>query len=96
MPAHHLLKRRKPRSISSVQETVSQAIIGFGINDLGTWPDLEQTSQRIVDNLDQMIAAVREEDKQTSISATSCTRTDWELFKVLRSIVLAGCNRLVS
>jgi lysophospholipase L1-like esterase len=40
-------------------------IIGFGTNDLGTWPDLEQTSQRIIDNLDRMIAAVREEDKQT-------------------------------
>jgi len=40
-------------------------IIGFGTNDLGTWPDLEQTSQRIIDNLGQMIAAVRQSGKQT-------------------------------
>lgn len=40
-------------------------IIGFGTNDLGTWPDLEQTSQRIIDNLDRMIAVVRERNKQT-------------------------------
>ncbi len=40
-------------------------IIGFGTNDLGTWPDLEQTSQRIIDNLDRMIATVREREKQT-------------------------------
>lgn len=33
-------------------------IIGFGTNDLGTWPDLERTSQRIIKNLDIMVQAV--------------------------------------
>jgi lysophospholipase L1-like esterase len=35
-------------------------IIGFGTNDLGTWPDLEATSRRIIANLDQMVRAVVE------------------------------------
>lgn len=39
-------------------------IIGFGTNDLGTWPDLEATSRRIIANLDQMVRAVVEQAKQ--------------------------------
>jgi lysophospholipase L1-like esterase len=39
-------------------------IIGFGTNDLGTWPDLEATSRRIIANLDQMVRAVVEPAKQ--------------------------------
>jgi lysophospholipase L1-like esterase len=38
-------------------------IIGFGTNDLGTWPDLESTSRRIIENLERMVQAVREEGK---------------------------------
>ena len=38
-------------------------IIGFGTNDLGTWPDLESTSKRIIDNLDTMVEAVRDSGK---------------------------------
>jgi lysophospholipase L1-like esterase len=33
-------------------------IVGFGTNDLGTWPDLDQTSKRIIDNLGQMVDAI--------------------------------------
>jgi lysophospholipase L1-like esterase len=39
-------------------------IIGFGTNDLGMWPDTERTSQRIVENLEHMVDAVRGEGKQ--------------------------------
>ncbi len=39
-------------------------IIGFGTNDLATWPDLESTSRRIIENLDKMIRAVRGREKQ--------------------------------
>jgi len=39
-------------------------IIGFGTNDLGTWPDLESTSRRIIQNLDTMVRAVRADGKQ--------------------------------
>jgi len=39
-------------------------IIGFGTNDLGTWPDLESTSRRIIENLDEMVRAVRDREKQ--------------------------------
>ena len=39
-------------------------IIGFGTNDLGTWPDLEATSRQIIENLDRMTQAARNEDKQ--------------------------------
>ncbi len=40
-------------------------IIGFGTNDLGTWPDLEQTSERIIGNLTQMVQAVKSAGKHT-------------------------------
>lgn len=33
-------------------------IIGFGTNDLGMWPDREQTSDRIIKNLGDMVDAV--------------------------------------
>jgi lysophospholipase L1-like esterase len=39
-------------------------VIGFGTNDLGTWPDLESTSRRIIDNLDRMVQAAREQEKR--------------------------------
>jgi lysophospholipase L1-like esterase len=39
-------------------------VIGFGTNDLGTWPDLESTSRRIINNLDRMVQAVREQEKR--------------------------------
>jgi len=39
-------------------------IIGFGTNDLGTWPDLESTSRRIIENLSRMVRAVRADGKQ--------------------------------
>jgi len=38
-------------------------IVGFGTNDLGTWPDLESTSRRIIENLDKMVQAVRDQEK---------------------------------
>jgi lysophospholipase L1-like esterase len=40
-------------------------IIGYGTNDLGTWPDLEATSKQIIDNLDQMVNAVLEHGKRS-------------------------------
>ncbi|MBC8874625.1 MAG: SGNH/GDSL hydrolase family protein [Planctomycetes bacterium] len=40
-------------------------VIGFGTNDLGTWPDLERTSREVIHNLDGMVTAVREAEKQT-------------------------------
>jgi lysophospholipase L1-like esterase len=39
-------------------------IIGFGTNDLGTWPDTERTSQRIIENLFEMVQMVRDRGKQ--------------------------------
>ena len=33
-------------------------VFGMGTNDLGTWPDTEATSEKIIDNLDKMIGAV--------------------------------------
>jgi lysophospholipase L1-like esterase len=39
-------------------------IIGFGTNDLGTWPDTVETSQRIIENLAQMVDAVSGKGKQ--------------------------------
>lgn len=39
-------------------------IIGYGTNDLGTWPDLRGTSEQIINNLGRMAAAVREQGKR--------------------------------
>ena len=39
-------------------------VIGYGTNDLGIWPDLERTSRRIIDHLDQMVRAVRQRRRQ--------------------------------
>lgn len=39
-------------------------ILGMGTNDLGTWPETESASRRILGNLGQMIEAVVERGKQ--------------------------------
>lgn len=39
-------------------------IMGMGTNDLGTWPDTEATSRRIIANLGKMVQAVRDRGKQ--------------------------------
>ena len=39
-------------------------VIGFGTNDLGTWPDTEATSRRIIANLEEMVRAVADQGKQ--------------------------------
>jgi lysophospholipase L1-like esterase len=39
-------------------------VFGMGTNDLGTWPDTEATSHRIIDNLSRMADAVIERGKQ--------------------------------
>ena len=39
-------------------------VVGYGTNDLGMWPDVEQTSPRIVGNLDRMVRAIRDGGRQ--------------------------------
>lgn len=39
-------------------------IAGMGTNDLGTWPDTEATSKRVIENLGRMIQVVRDRGKQ--------------------------------
>ncbi len=39
-------------------------VFGMGTNDLGTWPDTEETSRRIIDNLEQMVQAVLDRGKR--------------------------------
>jgi len=38
-------------------------VIGFGTNDLGMWPNLERTSEQIIENLGQMVTLVRDREK---------------------------------
>ncbi|MHC4406594.1 MAG: SGNH/GDSL hydrolase family protein [Planctomycetota bacterium] len=38
-------------------------IVGFGTNDLGTWPNLKSTSRRIIENLDTMVQVIRDQEK---------------------------------
>jgi lysophospholipase L1-like esterase len=39
-------------------------VIGFGTNDLGTWPDTKATSKRIISNLGRMVRAVQDQGKK--------------------------------
>jgi lysophospholipase L1-like esterase len=39
-------------------------VMGMGTNDLGTWPDTEATSKRIIENLFMMVQTVRDRGKQ--------------------------------
>ncbi len=39
-------------------------VVGYGTNDLGMWPDVEATSERIIENLGQMVAAIRSQGKE--------------------------------
>lgn len=38
-------------------------VIGFGTNDLGTWPDTKATSKRIIGNLGRMVQVVQDQGK---------------------------------
>ena len=39
-------------------------VFGMGTNDLGTWPDTESTSRRVIGNLDRMAQMVLDRGKQ--------------------------------
>ena len=43
-------------------------VFGMGTNDLGTWPDTEATSKKIIDNLGKMVQAVGDSDRNPSFS----------------------------
>lgn len=55
---------RQVRDYLDLFPNTRYVVIGFGTNDLGTWPDLEATSRRIIHNLDEMVRAVRGEGSQ--------------------------------
>jgi lysophospholipase L1-like esterase len=39
-------------------------VVGYGANDLGMWPEVEQTSPMIIENLDQMVRSIRDGGRQ--------------------------------
>jgi lysophospholipase L1-like esterase len=39
-------------------------VVGYGTNDLGMWPDVKETSPRIIGNLDRMVQAIRGGSRQ--------------------------------
>src|SRR5271166_3602719 len=39
-------------------------VVGYGTNDLGMWPEVEQTSPMIIGNLDRMVRAIRDGGQQ--------------------------------
>ena len=39
-------------------------VVGYGTNDLGMWPEVEQTSPMIIENLDRMVRAIRDGGRQ--------------------------------
>ncbi len=43
-------------------------VVGYGTNDLGMWPEVEQTSPRTIKNLDRMVRAIRDGEGSPSFS----------------------------
>jgi lysophospholipase L1-like esterase len=39
-------------------------VVGYGTNDLGMWPKVEQTSPRIIENLDKIVRAIRHDARR--------------------------------
>ncbi len=39
-------------------------VVGYGTNDLGMWPQVERTSPRIIENLAQMVRAIRDSGRR--------------------------------
>jgi lysophospholipase L1-like esterase len=52
-------------------------IIGFGTNDLGTWPDVERTSRRIIANLDGMVRAIVAHKKRPLLFNVPYVNESW-------------------
>jgi lysophospholipase L1-like esterase len=64
-----------PRQVRDYLDLFPKAryfVIGFGTNDLGTWPDLEAASRRIISNLDSMVQAVVERGKRPILFNIPC------------------------
>ena len=38
-------------------------VVGYGTNDLGMWPEVEQTSPQIIENLNRMVRAIRDDGR---------------------------------
>jgi lysophospholipase L1-like esterase len=59
-----------PNGIAHVQDYLElfpnarYFVVGYGTNDLGMWPEVERTSPMIIDNLDQMVRAIRDGGRQ--------------------------------
>jgi lysophospholipase L1-like esterase len=55
-----------PNGVGQVQEYLGlfpkaqHLVIGYGSNDLDKWPGVEETSPRIIENLDRMVGAIRD------------------------------------
>ena len=55
-----------PNGIEQVQDYLDlfpiakYFVVGYGTNDLGMWPEVELTSPQIINNLDQMVRAIRD------------------------------------
>jgi lysophospholipase L1-like esterase len=57
-----------PQQIRDYLDLIPNArffIIGMGTNDLGTWPDTEAASRRIISNLGRMVQAVVDRGKRS-------------------------------
>ncbi len=39
-------------------------VVGYGTNDLGMWPKVERTSPMIIENLNQMVRAIRDNGRE--------------------------------
>jgi lysophospholipase L1-like esterase len=55
---------RQVRDYVSLFPNARYFVVGYGTNDLGMSPQVEETSPMIIGNLDQMVRAIRDDGKQ--------------------------------
>jgi hypothetical protein len=67
-------------------------VVGYGTNDLGMWPDVEETSPRIIGILDGMVRAIRDGGRQPIL----LNDYQWLLVRLtIRALAISKlCSRL--
>jgi lysophospholipase L1-like esterase len=53
------------------------SVVGYGTNDLGMWPEVEQTSPVIIENLDQMVRAIQDGGRQPILLNVPYANESW-------------------
>ncbi len=61
-------------------------VVGYGTNDLGMWPDVEATSERIIENLGQMVRLVAEQGNRSVLFNVPYANESMFLARIAREL----------